>query len=460
MMARYHSEITKIDRSLHDRVAKYCLSHEKQFEREINVNVRRYFLRSLSCYIVAMLAGLSGILIAWKTGQRISTVTHLPSLIYILAFAWLSMRWDFFNRRAVGYFSIYLLILCLETVWVFSIYQAIGKIHLISSDAPLALAIGIWTLNFFHKPLHKILSAGITLAVLVGGIAWISWDYMKINLMSVLMGTVIGIILNVLILNLYRYKFYFSQQEKMLRTHAYRQLEKMVYPHQRRMIELGQDLEETMPVGWGKACVLSFDIVESSKIGDSEARVLFQAVLKKCHKMMMDGYSHERYEAKAYRIKEMGDGFLCSVGYPFQVPDQRSRESLAVDLARDFIRVFQEESRRLLPKQTIHCAVGIASGVIESFYAQTYPKEYDLFGRALTLATRYESARKDLFKSMERCDLIILQEAVFRGLDAEMQAAFEKRELLDFKIRDDEEAQMLFFQSFGSVATQTLKKII
>ena len=192
-MARHRSEITRIDRSLHDRVSDYCRKNQALFEKEINVNVRRYFLKSVSCYIVACLAGLSGILIAWKTGQRIMAVAHLPSLKYLVAFAWLSSRWDFFNRRAVHYFSLYLLLLCMETIWVFKIYAAIGKIHVISSDAPLALALGIWTLNFFHKPWHKILSAGGTLGILIGGIALISMDYMKINLMSVLMGSVIGI---------------------------------------------------------------------------------------------------------------------------------------------------------------------------------------------------------------------------------------------------------------------------
>lgn len=457
-MAAYRSEITRIDRSLHDRVSAYCRTHEKQFEREINVNVRRYFLKSLSCYVVAILVGLSGILIAWKTGHRIMTMAHLPSFLYLVAFSWLSTRWDFFNRRAVAYFSVYLFILCVESIWVFRVYQDIGKIHVISTDAPLALALGIWTLNFFHKPLHKLLSAGITLAVLVGGIAWISWDYMKINMISVLMGTAIGVILNVLIINLYRYKFFFSQQEKMLRTHAYRQLEKMVYPHQRRMIELGRDLEETMPVGWGEACVLSFDIVESSKIEASAARELFQFVLKKCHRLMMEGYSQEHYEAKAYRIKEMGDGFLCSVGYPFQVPGQKPREQLAIELARDFVRVFQEESARLLPGKKVHCAVGIASGVIESFYAHTYPKEFDLFGRALILATRYEAARRHIFQSIDHCDLIILQEQVYQGLNPKLQAEFESWPLKDFKIRDDEEAQMLYLQRLGAHDKQSFKK--
>jgi class 3 adenylate cyclase len=457
-MARYRSEITRIDRSLHDRVNDYCRKYQHLFEKELNSNVRRYFLKSLSCYTVAFLAGLSGLLIAWKTGHRIMTVAHLPSLIYLLVFTWLSDRWDFFNRRAVTYFTVYLLMLCVETIWVFHVYAEIGKIHFITSDAPLALAIGIWTLNFFHKPLQKFLSAGGTLAVLVGGVAWISWDYMKINMMSVLMGSVIGIVLNVLILNLYRYKFYFSQQEKLLRTHAYKQLEKMVYPHQRHMIEDGRDLEETMPIGWGEACVLSFDIVESSRIKSLKARELFQSVLKKCHKLMMKGYSQDRFEATAYRINEMGDGFLCSVGYPFQVPDQRSREQMAVELAQAFIRVFQQECQRLVPDEKIHCAVGIASGVIESFYAQTYPKEFDLFGRPLILATRYEAARKDLFTFMDRCDLIILQEAVYQGLGPETQSLFESLELRDFKIRDDEDAQRLYFQRAASEQIQKNQK--
>ncbi len=100
----------------------------------------------------------------------------------------------------------------------------------------------------------------------------------------------------------------------------------------------------------------------------------------------------------------------------------------------------------MVPDEKLNCAVGIASGVIESFYAQTYPKEFDLFGRALILATRYEAARKNLLGTVGRCDLIILQEAVHMGLSPEQQATFECCTLRSFKIRDDEDAQRLYFQ--------------
>jgi len=458
IMGRYRNEMTRFDRSLHDRVSEYCRSHGHQFEKELNNYVRRYFLKSLGCYIVGFIVGLSGILIAWKAGQRAMIFAHVPSFLFLVAFSWLSSRWDIFNRRAVAYFSLYLLLLCLETIWVFSSYAKIGKMSLITSNAPLALALCIWTLNFFNSNWLKTLTAGLTLFTLVGGIAWISWDYMKVNLMSVLIGTAIGIVLNVLIINLYRYKFYFSQQEKLLRNHAYRQLEKMVYPHQRQMIEDGRNLEETMPVGWGEACVLAFDVVESSKIKSPHVRELLQTVLKRCHAIMMKGYTQDRFEANGYRIKEMGDGFLCSVGYPFHIPGQRSREELAVEMAHGFIQVFAEEARKFAPNETIYCAVGIASGVIESFYPQTYPKEYDLFGRALILATRYEAARKDLFQYMDRSHLIILQEAVYQGLSDEKQFGFETFELNEVRVRDDSEAKRLYFKRIETQLEQTLMR--
>ncbi len=163
---------------------------------------------------------------------------------------------------------------------------------------------------------------------------------------------------------------------------------------------------------------------------------------------MMENYSQAEFEANAYRIKEMGDGFLCSVGFPFKTPGTLSREALAIKLSQQFITIFHEEAQKLASDERVHCAVGIASGVIEAFYPHTTPKEYDLYGRPLILATRYESIRKELFNHIPKTSIIILQEVVHARLPHNVASNFQGFDLNNFRIRDDNDAKRLYYQCF------------
>ena len=165
----------------------------------------------------------------------------------------------------------------------------------------------------------------------------------------------------------------------------------------------------------------------------------------------MENYSQSEFEANAYRIKEMGDGFLCSVGFPFKTPGTLSRETLAIKLSQQFISIFHDEALKLASDEKIHCAIGIASGVIEAFYPHTTPKEYDIYGRPLVLATRYEQIRKELFQHIPKSSIIILQDAVHARLPQQFAQHFQGFELNNFRIRDDHDAKRLYYQVFESL---------
>ena len=46
-------------------------------------------------------------------------------------------------------------------------------------------------------------------------------------------------------------------------------------------------------------------------------------------------------QLNAYRIKEMGDGFLCSVGFLFSLDHGVNQGDLAIDLAQAFFVMLQ-----------------------------------------------------------------------------------------------------------------------
>lgn len=443
-----HSEMTHLDKSLQQRVSDFCRTHAADFDLELNDYVRRYFLKSRATLFVA--AGLLtiGPLSSLKTGQWILSISYLPVVLMFVVYSLFSNRIEVLNRRAALYVDLINKVSLLTTAWCFYIYHSTGNMDKLASASPLVMMIITWAMNVSVGIWRNAINAVLSTAFFLGCLAYFEPHYIFVNVGSLTTGAIIGAVLQSLLFRLFRYKFYFGQQEKNLRNHAYKQLEKVLYPHQRRMIEDGYTLEETMPVGWGEACVIAFDVVESSKIKSPYARTLLQNVLKKCQTIMMQNYNSADFESNAYRIKEMGDGFLCSIGFPFKVPGTWQKESLAIKLAQQFVTIFHEEAAKLAPNERIHCSIGIANGVIEAFYPHTTPKEYDIYGRPLILATRYENIRKELFNHIPKSSIIVLQEPVYMRLPPQLQQGFVQFELKNFRIRDDQEAKRLFYMVF------------
>ena len=246
------------------------------------------------------------------------------------------------------------------------------------------------------------------------------------------------------------------QSEQQKKLHSYEQLEKVFYPHQLDMIKNGQALESTMPTNPSEACVICFDIVGSSRIRHERSKEFMRRVLLRCNQAMMESYDARDMRANAYRIKEMGDGFLCSVGYPFASATGNPTRD-AVDLAMVFYGIFLEEVEKLGYGNSLHCGIGIARGSIEGFYPESGTKEYDLYGRAIVLANRYEAMRKTILQDSPPGSLLILQERVHGSLPLDMRARFQAYDLQKHstKVRDDENATYLYYQALNE-GDQTL----
>lgn len=236
----------------------------------------------------------------------------------------------------------------------------------------------------------------------------------------------------------------------MENQHAFRQLAKVFYPHQILRIRGGEELEHTMPTGQAEACVLCFDIVDSSKIQHEKAKDFFQNVFRRCNEIMIENYDPDKLMANAYRIKEMGDGFICSVGYPFQSPTGFMARD-AVQLAYRFHAALCREVELLDYHHPIHCCISVVMGMISGFYPEAGTKTYDMYGRGIILATRYESMRKTVFSGGMTGSAIILQSRVFLSLDDQQRQKFTRFSLRDHKIqvRDDAAAEDLFYVTLG-----------
>ncbi|MDQ3232837.1 MAG: hypothetical protein M3Q07_13550, partial [Pseudobdellovibrionaceae bacterium] len=230
--------------------------------------------------------------------------------------------------------------------------------------------------------------------------------------------------------------------------HAFNQLKKVFYPHQIEQIKGGVELEKTMPTGKGEAAVISFDIVESSKIQQPRAKAFIENSIKSCVSIISENYDPKQLRANGYRIKEVGDGFLCSVGYPFQLPQGMSSAECAVELSLRFIHIFQSQVNQLLDHEPVYCSIGIALDSLEGYFPKVGTIEYDVYGRAVILATRYESFRRQLFPNGVPGHILTLHEKVYEQLPPILQATFQEVDLhrAHMVVRDDLMASKIYFR--------------
>ncbi|HET9240581.1 MAG TPA: 7TM diverse intracellular signaling domain-containing protein [Oligoflexus sp.] len=240
--------------------------------------------------------------------------------------------------------------------------------------------------------------------------------------------------------------------EEKMRRHSYNQLAKVFYPHQLHMMQQGKPLEETMPTGKSTACVLAFDIIGSSRIEHIHVKSFLENSIKRCLSIIDEGYDPEQLTATGYRIKEMGDGFLCSVGFPFRTPGMGNLANSSVQLALRFVQIFHEEARLFAYAEPIHCSIGIAYDTIEGYFPSTGTREYDVYGRSVILATRYEGMRRTIFPDGAPSSVIIIQRKVWMSLDAEMRERFKSFDLegAGIQVRDDRDAKALYYVEIPS----------
>lgn len=251
-----------------------------------------------------------------------------------------------------------------------------------------------------------------------------------------------------------------EQQALRESEHAFNQLKKVFYSHQIAQIKSGVELEKTMPTGKGKAVVINFDIIESSKIRQPSAKSFIENSIKACVSLISENYDPEHLKANGYRIKEVGDGFLCSVGFPFKVPGNMTSAECAVSLAFRFMRVFQMHVDLLQNHSSVYCSIGIAADWLEGYFPQVGTREYDVHGRAVILATRYESLRRQLFPQGVPGHILTIQEKVFEGLPAVMQQDFVEVDLHDahLVVRDDLGARKLYYRVVDIATLELMTK--
>ncbi|MFW7381532.1 MAG: 7TM diverse intracellular signaling domain-containing protein [Oligoflexus sp.] len=425
----------------------YILSHTL-FQMSLNGHVFQFLLPDypfLAAKLVPALVGATSIgiglfTISFLNTARFLPVTHLLLKLNIvmgivLVFASFFLPYRYLIKTA-NLLPILFSLVCL----------AAGFFRFRQGYQPAAIYLAAFTAFFIGVILASGLYIGIFPSNFLTEYGAQLGSSIEVILLSIALGNKI---------NIERKNRYLAQQEALNlskeKEHSYDQMSKVVYPHQVSLIQKGMEIETTMPTGIGEACILSFDIMASSKVNNEGFSDLMEEFLIECRELMMRGYAYQDdLRSTAYMIKEMGDGFLCSVGYPFKQLGE-SKAVCAVELALEIVEKFDLLNRKLDAPMPVNCCIGIAMGNVKAYFSKSGSIKHDMWGDAIVLATRYEGSRKPLMEAIDLggCNLIILHEKIYNSLPENLRCQFEKHKLeqLHIKIRDDVEAQHIIFKA-------------
>lgn len=176
----------------------------------------------------------------------------------------------------------------------------------------------------------------------------------------------------------------------------------------------------------------------------------------------MKGYEHNPLRSQAFRLKETGDGFISSVGYPFLPIDSRSLADSAVATALTMFEAFNKEVERFNYSRPIKAAMGLAYNSVHGTFQSGGIRSYDLFGESLIQASKYEELRKQpiiwnifLKAAAERglvdFNVLIVQEVVYNSLSPSYRVLFTEIDLKDkslvgdFQMMYDNDARYIYF---------------
>jgi hypothetical protein len=338
----------------------------------------------------------------------------------------------------------------------------------------MLLGLGIWSSVRGYRPAVYYTAGWAVLLIASGVMALKSAGLLPINLFTswaqIVGAAIEGLVLSLALGERYNYLQNRSAVEResfikklvekeASKAHSYSQLEKIIYPHQIELIKTGSNLEQTMPTGQGEACVIAFDTVGSSKMDRGKARAFLNDAFALCYRDMLAGYDQKKMEASAYRLKEVGDGFFCSVGFPFQTPDGQNPADLALKLAMQFSRNFHSEAQRHGFLRMPQASISIAFGEVEAYYPSAGVVEYNMFGRGIILADRYEKLRKGALRQFVFSgNLLVIDYRIFHMISPELQVLFQRFDVdaVQQTIRDDEQAHCFYFTELHPDATRHL----
>ncbi len=457
------------------KYSEYCREHIEEFKNELRDEANRAMV-SWPARTAAVLLFISSMLtyvVQVAQGNPYSELTLLAySFALLIVIGYPIATFLFSQIERYSYLAIDLLCIAGMLGFSFAVYvvllgsesqaQLSNNFQLMQGQVAFVLALG--TAFSFHTGFWITIIRNILFTVCVAlAIYLIDTDFFQLNIFPILEGFFMGTMINWVFHDGIRTRFYLKSTDADTRQHLYNQLSKLVYPHQLERIKLGDELENTMPLKEGKAIINVFDVQRSSEIRHEKTADFFMGLFQSFLQICMEGYEHNPLRSQAFRLKETGDGFISSVGYPFLPVDSRSLADSAVSSALQMFEAFNKEVEKFNYSRPIKAAMGLAYNSVQGTFQSGGIRSYDLFGEALIQAAKYEELRKqpvlwEIFTShaaemgMEDFNIMIVQEVVYNSLSPAYRDLFIEIELTDSRLVDrdfqmmyDNDAKYIYF---------------
>jgi len=453
-----------------DKYSAYCREHANEFRDELRDDASRA-LHNWPGKAAAILLGASS-LFTWVSlsgsGNPYamdSLFTYAIPIALIFFYPWISLLFSSLERHSRSVLDVFLLSIlfgfCLSLYYVFlpEVSQNEQSGIYLALSGQINFVILMTTAFSYHTSFGITLARNTLFAFLTASLIYlINSEYLAINAIQVVQGYLGGIIVSWLFFRRIQTRFYYKSIDADTRQHLYKQLSKLVYPHQLERIKSGDQLETTMPVEKGQAIINVFDIQSSSSIKHERTQDFFLEVFRAFSQICMMGYQHNPLSSRAFRLKEMGDGFISAIGYPFLTDDTHTLSDHAVETALLMFRAFNSEVHRFAYGYPIKAAMGLAFNSVQGTFQSSGIRAYDLFGDALVQAYRYEELRKtpaiaDLMRSqaekqgLENYNILIIQEVIFNTLCDRYKQLFNAIALADlnYSVPQDPNARYIYF---------------
>lgn len=453
-----------------DKYSAYCREHVKEFRDELRDEASRA-LTSWPGKSAGVLLVISSILTYLNLSANgnpyaFNTLfTYAATILLIFLFPISSLLFSGLEKHSRTVLDL----ICITTIFGFcmTLSYVFEPNRDLSSQSELFLALS-GQINFsllmitafsYHTSFRVTFTRNVIFTIIfTSSIYFVNSQYLETNLVQVIQGFLAGSIFSWLFFTRIQTRFYYKSIDADTRQHLYNQLSKLVYPHQLEMIKSGDQLEDTMPVEKGRAIINVFDVQNSSEIKHERTKSFFLDVFRAFSQICMMGYQHNPLKSRAFRLKETGDGFISSIGYPFLADDPNSLADHAISTALIMFKAFNEEVSRFDYATPIKGAMGLAFNSVQGTFQSSGIKSYDLFGEALIQAYRYEEIRKHpsiakiindaaAEQGLRYFNILIIQEVIFNSLKPEYKEMFKSIDLYEggFTIRQDITAQCVYF---------------
>ncbi len=453
-----------------DKYSAYCKEHVKEFRNELREEASRALgswpgksagtLLIISSVLTYLNLSSSGNPFAFQT-----LFTYAAPILLIFLFPICTLLFSSLDKHARTVLDL----ICITTIIGFGMTLHYVFAPALSLDAQTLLFLALsgqinfsllMVTAFSYHTLFRVTFARNVVFTLIFTlmIYFVNVDYLATNAVQLVQGFMAGSIFSWMFFTRIQTRFYYKSIDADTRQHLYHQLSKLVYPHQLEMIKSGHQLEDTMPVEKGRAIINVFDVQRSSEIKHERTKSFFLDVFRAFSQICMMGYQHNPLKSRAFRLKETGDGFISSIGYPFLADDPNSLADHAISTALIMFKAFNEEVQRFDYATPIKGAMGLAFNSVQGTFQSSGIKSYDLFGEALIQAYRYEEIRKhpsiaDIIEKaaqsqgLSHYNILIIQEVIYNSLKPDYKILFQRIDLQlhGFSIRQDISAQSVYF---------------